>query len=359
MNLFNKADFDNHERVVFVNDAKSGLRAIIAIHNTKLGPAMGGCRMYPYASDDAALTDALRLSRGMSYKSAMAGLPLGGGKSVIIGDPKADKTNDLLRAMANAVDDLGGNYVIAQDSGTSVADMRTMAQWTDFVAGGEQIEAQDSKLQQLDPSPSTAYGVFKGLEAAVKFRFDGRSLQGVRVAIQGLGNVGYGLAQHLHQAGAQLFVQDIVAANVQRAVKDFGASELVGDQIFRHPVDVFAPCALGGVINDETLDQLNCRIVAGAANNQLVTANHGIKLAERDILYVPDYVLNAGGIICIHHARMRQSLQQANEHVAQIADTVMELLQRAKYSAERPESIADRMAEERLQRPAKDISAVA
>ncbi len=345
MKLFNNSNFDAHEKVVFVNDAATGLQAIIALHNTRLGPGLGGCRIYPYASVDAALTDALRLSRGMSYKSALAGLPLGGGKSVIIGDPQTVKSERLLAAMARAVNDLGGAYIIAQDSGTTVEDMQTMAQHTVHCAGGKSVRTPAGEVA-LDPSPYTALGVYKGLEAAVQFRFGRRSLSGLSVAIQGLGNVGYGLAEYLHAAGARLFVQDINAANVQRAVAKLGASELVGDQIFRHKADVFAPCALGGVLNDHSVDQLNCAIVAGAANNQLVTPAHGHKLAERDILYVPDYLLNAGGIIAIHHARAGDS--DLKQPVERIGDTTMELLQRAKYAAERPETIADRMAEERF-----------
>ncbi len=354
-----KADFDGHEKVVRVVDQDSGLRAIIALHNTNLGPGLGGCRMYPYASEEAAIIDALRLSRGMSYKAAMAGLPLGGGKSVIMGDPKRDKTPDLFTAMANAVNELGGLYIIAQDSGTSMEDMDLMAEHTEHIAGGKQLRHTDSKNESLDPSPATALGVFKGLEAAVKFRFGGRTLSGLRVAIQGLGNVGFGLARHLHKAGAVIFVQDINATQVRRAVQELRATELVGDQIYRHKVDVFAPCALGGVINDASIVQLNCQLIAGAANNQLLTADHGRQLAASDILYVPDYVLNAGGIICIHHARVGSSIAESNQHVANIGDTVMELLQRSKYSAVRPERIADRMAEERFKRESPDVDEVA
>lgn len=359
LDVIGKADFDGHEKVVRVSDKVSNLRAIIALHNTNLGPGLGGCRMYPYASEDAACTDALRLSRGMSYKAAMADLPLGGGKSVIMGDPKRDKTEALFEAMANAVNELGGRYIIAQDSGTSVADMQLMAKHTEHIAGGDLISHADNAGDSLDPSPATALGVFKGLEAAAKFRFGGKSLSGLSVAIQGLGNVGFGLACYLHESGAELFVQDINARQVQRAVAELGATELVGDQIYRHKVDVFAPCALGGVINDSSILQLNCQLIAGAANNQLVRADHGRQLAASDILYVPDYVLNAGGIICIHHARIGSTVAESNEHVANIGDTVMELLQRSKYSAVRPERIADRMAEERFKRNSSSVDEVA
>ena len=355
----NRTDFDQHENIVRVKDKDSGLHAIIALHNTNLGPGLGGCRMYPYASEDAALTDAMRLSRGMTYKAAMAGLPLGGGKSVILGDPKKDKTEALFTAMANAVNELGGRYIIAQDSGTSVADMQSMARHTEYIAGGNTVSGSDGKEKQLDPSPATALGVFKGLEAAVNFRFGGQSLSGVKVAIQGLGNVGFGLAQHLHGAGAELYVQDINSKQVRRAVDELGATELVGDQILRHKVEVFAPCALGGVINDSSVAQLNCQVIAGAANNQLVRAKHGQQLAASDVLYVPDYVLNAGGIICIHHARTGVSEADSMAHVMQIGDTVMELLQRSKFSAVRPERIADRMAEERFRKGDDAVDAVA
>lgn len=359
LEVVSKADFDGHEKVVRVADAASGLHAIIALHNTNLGPGLGGCRMYPYVNEEAACTDALRLSRGMSYKAAMADLPLGGGKSVILGDPKSDKTDALFEAMADAVNELGGRYIIAQDSGTSVADMQLMAKYTEHIAGGDLLSHADNAGSSLDPSPATALGVFKGLEAAAKFRFGGKSVSGLSVAIQGLGNVGFGLARHLYEAGAELFVQDINAKHVRRAVSELGATELVGDQIYRHKVDVFAPCALGGVINDSTILQLNCQLIAGAANNQLVRADHGLHLAASDILYVPDYVLNAGGIICIHHARIGSTMAESNEHVANIGDTVMELLQRSKYSAVRPERIADRMAEERFKRRSPDVDEVA
>lgn len=359
IDVVGKADFDDHEKVVHVRDHASGLNAIIALHNTNLGPGLGGCRMYPYVSEEAACTDALRLSRGMSYKAALADLPLGGGKSVIIGNPKTDKTDALFEAMATAVNELGGRYIIAQDSGTSVADMQLMAQHTEHIAGGKLLNHADSKGDLLDPSPATALGVFKGLEAAAIFRFGGKNLSGLSVAIQGLGNVGFGLAQYLHAAGAELFVQDINAKQVSRAVNELGATELVGDQIYRHKVDVFAPCALGGVINDSSILQLNCQLIAGAANNQLVRAEHGRQLAASDILYVPDYVLNAGGIICIHHARIGSTVAESNKHVANIGDTVMELLQRSKYSAVRPERIADRMAEERFKRYSPGVDEVA
>ncbi|MFK7732567.1 MAG: Glu/Leu/Phe/Val dehydrogenase [Pseudomonadales bacterium] len=359
LDVVGKADFDEHEKVVRVTDQASGLRAIIALHNTNLGPGLGGCRMYPYASEEQACTDALRLSRGMTYKAAMADLPLGGGKSVIIGDPKRDKTDALFEAMATAVNELGGRYIIAQDSGTTVADMQLMAEHTEHIAGGRMPSHAGNAGGSLDPSPATALGVFKGLEAAAKFRFGGRTISGLSVSIQGLGNVGFDLAKYLHEAGVELFVQDINAKNVRRAVDELGATELVGDQIYRHKVDVFAPCALGGVINDSSIVQLNCQLIAGAANNQLVRADHGRQLAASDILYVPDYVLNAGGIIAIHHARVGSSKDESNDHVANIGDTVMELLQRSKYSAVRPERIADRMAEERFKPNSSDVDEVA
>lgn len=357
MNPTHNSNFDAHEKVLFVNDDSCGLRAIIAVHNTQLGPALGGCRVFPYESRGAALSDVLRLSRGMSFKSAMAGLPLGGGKSVIMAKPDIGNKAALLKAMAEAVRDLQGEYIIAQDSGTTTSDMRLMAETTRYVAGGARTRSASGEWLELDPSPSTAQGVFEGLKAAVAFHYGVTDLRGLRVAVQGLGNVGYALAKALHQAGAELFVQDINACNVERAVDEFGAHELVGEQIYRHKADVFAPCALGGVLGDKTIAQLNCSIVAGAANNQLQKPRHGLELAARSILYVPDYVLNAGGIIRLHHERQGNSAELAHAQVGAIGNTVRELLQRARHCAERPECVADRMAQERIRPQPKVVDA--
>ena len=261
MAVFSLSDFADHEQVVFVSDDKSGLKAIIAVHNSNLGPALGGCRMWPYASEEEAVRDVLRLSRGMTYKSAMARLKLGGGKSVIIGNPRTDKTPALLAAFARALEQLNGRYIAAEDSGTSVADMKFMTQFTQHVAGIHD-KPSDEGTRSGDPSPATAYGTFIGIQAAVKERLGRDSLDGLRVAVQGVGNVGYDLARQLKEAGAQLWVTDIHREPLVQAGRELGATVVAPDEIFGLDVDVFAPCALGAVLNDSTIPQLKASIVA-------------------------------------------------------------------------------------------------
>ncbi|MES2819810.1 MAG: Glu/Leu/Phe/Val dehydrogenase dimerization domain-containing protein, partial [Pseudomonadota bacterium] len=260
MSVFSHIEFDQHEQVVFGHEPKSGLKAIIAIHDTRLGPALGGCRMWPYAHDEEALRDVLRLSRGMTYKSALANLRLGGGKAVIIGDPRKDKSEALFQAMGDFVDSLGGRYITAADSGTGVAEMQTMAERTRHVGGAAQRESFDGGVRTGDPSPATAYGVFIGLKVAVQQRLGRDDLRGLRVAIQGLGQVGFDLARQLSEAGAELWVHDIQEANVQRAVQQFGAHPVQAQAIYGLDVDVFAPCALGGIINPQTLEALRAPV---------------------------------------------------------------------------------------------------
>jgi leucine dehydrogenase len=247
MSVFSHSEFDNHQQVAFFNDKKTGLKAIIAVHNTNLGPALGGCRMWPYATEDEALTDVLRLSRGMTYKSALANLKLGGGKAVIIGDPRTQKSDDLLYSMGDFIQGLAGRYITAEDSGTSVADILKMAKRTSFISGVDSASDHGG-----DPSPSTAYGVFVSLREAVTYRLGRANLEGLKVAIQGLGNVGYRLAVFLHKAGARLYVTDIVQANVDRAVRELDATAVAGDKIFALDVDVFAPCARRSMIRPST-----------------------------------------------------------------------------------------------------------
>lgn len=348
MKLFSHHEFDNHEQVVFCHDKTSGLKAIIAIHNTHRGPALGGCRMYPYASEAEALNDVLRLSRGMTYKSAIANLPLGGGKSVIIGDPHSDKTPQLIRAMGVAVERLGGRYIVAEDSGTSVPDMLLMSEQTRHVSGiAEKFDA-DGKRRSGDPSPITARGVFVGIQAAVRYRLGRDDLQGVRVAIQGLGNVGYHLASQLHAAGARLWVSDINQAAVQRAVDELGAVAVANGEIYDQAVDLFAPCAMGAILNDTTIPRLQARIVAGAANNQLADKRHGQALMERGILYAPDYVINAGGVIDVCYERSDMDPQQVMEQVDGIGDTLTEIFSRAEQQHKPTDVLADQLAEERF-----------
>jgi leucine dehydrogenase len=347
MQLFSHPEFDAHETVSFCFDAATGLRAIIAVHNTRLGRALGGCRMWPYASEAEALTDALRLSRGMTYKAALAGLPQGGGKSVIIGDPRRDKTPALMRAMGRAVDRLNGAYVIAEDSGTSVADMRLIAEATAHV-GGLADEQAVAAGRTGDPSPATARGVFIGIQAAVRHVWQRDDLCGLRVAVQGAGNVGYRLCRHLFDAGAQLWVTDLHAPAVERCVKDFGAVAVDMNQIETLDVDVFAPCALGAVLNDASIPRIKARIVAGAANNQLARPEHDRALMARGIVYAPDYCINAGGIIDIFYEGPDYNAAKVEAHLQRIGTTLSEIFARAASEKRPTGEIADRMAEERF-----------
>ena len=351
MSVFSHREFDNHQQVAFFKDKKTGLKAIVAVHNTNLGPALGGCRMWPYASDEEALTDVLRLSKGMTYKSALANLKLGGGKAVIIGDSRTEKSDELLYAMGDFIQGLGGRYITAEDSGTSVADILKMGQRTSFVSGVDPASDHGG-----DPSPSTAYGVFVSLREAVAHKLGRTDLKGLKVAVQGLGNVGYRLAELLHKAGAELFVTDIVQANVDRAVKHLNATEVPGNSIFRLDVDVFAPCALGAAINDQSIEELKVSIIAGAANNQLSKPLHGQILHDRGILYAPDYVVNAGGIIDVYYQRKMLSDNYSQENYARdlssklegIGATLREIFVRSDEQNEPTHMIADRVARERF-----------
>ena len=350
MPVFTHIDFDQHEQVVFGHDQASGLKAIIAVHDTTLGPALGGCRMWNYASDEEALRDVLRLSRGMTYKSALARLPLGGGKAVIIGDPHKGKSEALFQAMGDFVDRLGGRYITAADSGTGVAEMQIMAQRTRHVAGAGQREAFGGGTRDGDPSPSTAYGVFVGIRAAVRHRLGRDDLRGLKVAIQGVGQVGFGLAKHLRDAGAELWVTDIFEANQRRAVEQLGAQAVSQHDIFGLDVDVFAPCALGAIVNPQTLEALRAPIIAGAANNQLASPELAEELQRRGVLYAPDYAINAGGIIDVCYERTGGSPEQLKAHIEGIEATLAEIFQRAHNEGATTAAIADRMAREILGR---------
>ena len=341
MPIFDAVDFDDHEQVVFCNDRSSGLRAIIAIHNTNRGPAAGGCRMWPYRSEDDALTDVLRLSRGMTYKAAISKLPFGGGKTVIIGDPRTEKSERLFRALGVFVETLGGRYLVAEDVGTSPADMEWVRRETRHVAGIAEGGCGD-------PSPATAHGVFHGILAAVERRLGRNTLDGVAVAVQGVGNVGSELCQVLAAAGARLFVADVQTDAVRRVVEAVGATAVEPAAIYGLDVDVFAPCALGAILNDDTIPRLKARVVAGSANNQLAEDRHGAALMRRGILYAPDYVINAGGIIIITHEGPDYSPADAFAHVAGIHDTVHEIFARAEAEGVPTNVAADRIAEERF-----------
>ena len=349
MSVFSHPEYDAHENVAFHHDAKTGLKAIIAVHSTRLGPGLGGCRMWPYASDAEALTDVLRLSRGMTYKAALAGLPQGGGKSVIIGDARSQKTPELMRAMGRFVNMLGGAYIAAEDSGTSVADVKLMAEETRHV-GGLADEAAVAEGRTGDPSPATAYGTFVGLKAAVKHQLQREDLKGLKVAIQGVGNVGYRLAKYLHEAGAVLSVTDLHFPSVDRCVQEFAATAVSMERIFGLDVDVFAPCALGAILNDITLPQIRAKVIAGASNNQLAQPRHGLALLERGILYAPDYAINAGGIIEIYHETNGYVEAKARAHLDRIGDTLTAIFQRSAAEHRPTGEIADRMAEEIFRR---------
>lgn len=340
MSLFDLPDFDDHEAVTLASDDESGLKAILAIHSTVLGPALGGCRMWRYASDGDALVDALRLSRGMTYKAALADLPYGGGKSVILADPARGKTPDLMRAMGRAVERLGGRYLIAEDVGTTPEDMAQIARETDHVKG--------VAGRGFDPSPATAWGVFHGMKAAIRAGLGAADFKDIKIAVQGLGHVGMELCRLLHGAGARLIVADIDQARVDRAAADFGAATCPVAVIHQAEADVFAPCALGGGLNDETIPALRVRVVAGAANNQLLAPRHGQMLADLGILYAPDYVINAGGIIHIHHEGPDYDRAAAFAHVARIeahADAVFAL---ARQEGLDPASAADNLAKRKV-----------
>ena len=339
--MFHHPDFDDHEQVLFACDVTAGLRAIVAVHSTVLGPAFGGCRMWPYRDEGEALTDGLRLSRGMTYKAAICDLPLGGGKAVIIGDHRHAKTPALLRAMGQVVDRLGGNYVIADDIGTTLDDLRTMRTMTPHTAAATLAAGQ--------ALPVTAHGVFHAMRAAVEHALGRQDFDGLRVAVQGLGNVGMPLCRYLAEAGAALIVTDLDEARVAEATRGFGALPVELEAIYGQPADVFAPCALGAVLNDRTIPLLGARIVCGGANNQLAEARHAVALATRDILFVPDYIANAGGVIDFHQERVgRDAPDVVLDAVARIHDITRDVLDRAARASETPLQVADRIVLERL-----------
>jgi leucine dehydrogenase len=343
MNVFDSPDFDHHEEVAFFDDKATGLRAIIAVHSTALGPACGGTRMYDYENADDALTDVLRLSRGMSYKNAIADLPLGGGKAVILGDPARDKSEARFRAYADAVNAFGGRYITAMDVGVVPKDMPVIARGTQYVAGYDQPGKKGG-----DSGPLTALGVFVGLKAAVKHRLGKDTTEGLTIAIQGLGKVGMGVARQLHAEGAKLIVADVNDDVVRRAAEAFDAKIASPDTIAGAECDVLSPNALGAILNDTTLPQLKAKVVAGGANNQLARDTHGAMLAERGILYAPDYVINGGGIIRVAAQIYDWSDEDAERRVRAIADTLSAIFKRADAERLPTSVIADRMAEERI-----------
>ncbi|MBT9501914.1 MAG: Glu/Leu/Phe/Val dehydrogenase [Burkholderiaceae bacterium] len=346
--LFGLPDQPAHERVLLASDEATGLKTILAVHSTARGPAFGGCRFWTYGNDQAALTDALRLAQGMSLKNALADLPFGGGKAVILKPAGDFDRAALFAAFGRAVQSLNGAYITAEDVGTTTADMRVVQQNTPFVSGIPRDGAFGG-----DPSPKTAWGVFVSIEAGVKLHLKRESLAGVRVALQGLGAVGWHLAEFLHMAGAKLVVADVDAAKVTRAQEKFGATAVGINEILSADVDVLAPCALGAVLNAQTVPQVRARLIAGAANNQLATVQDGDALHARGVMYLPDYLVNAGGIISVAREYRNEGEETAvMVEVTKIAERVAELLERvALSSGGTPARVADAWARSKLVRP--------
>lgn len=343
MEVFARMQEHGYEQVVFCYNHAVGLKAIVAIHNTTLGPALGGLRMWPYATEDQAIVDALRLARGMTYKAAAAGLNLGGGKSVIIGDPRKDKSEGLFRAFGRFVQSLGGRYITAEDVGTTVEDMDYVHMETSYVTGVSAAYGSSG-----DPSPATAFGVWQGMKAAAKEALGTEKLSGLTVALQGVGHVGYYLARHLHDEGACLIACDINEESTQRVKTEFNASIVDINAIYDAECDIFSPCALGAVINPETVNRIKGKVVAGCANNQLLTPADGDALGARGILYAPDYVINAGGLINVADELEGYNRDRAYKKIAGIYGTIERVISIAKAEGIPTYRAADRLAEERI-----------
>lgn len=348
MEIFKYMETYDYEQLIFCQDKTSGLKAIIAIHDTTLGPALGGTRMWNYATEEEAIEDALRLAKGMTYKNAAAGLNLGGGKTVIIGDPLKDKNEEMFRAFGRFIQGLNGRYITAEDVGTTVADMDLIHEETNYVTGISPAFGSSG-----NPSPVTAYGVYMGMKAAAMEAFGSDSLEGKKVAVQGVGNVAYKLCEYLHKEGAILTVADINQASVDRAVNEFGAKQVDVSEIYSQDVDIFAPCALGAIINDETIPQLKAKVVAGAANNQLKEARHGDTLHEMGIVYAPDYVINSGGVMNVADELNGYNRERAMKRVEGIYDTITRIFEISKTEGIPSYAAADRLAEDRIARMAK------
>lgn len=345
MKIFEVMQEYDYEQLIFCQDETSGLKAVIAIHDTTLGPALGGTRMWKYDSEETAIEDALRLAKGMTYKNAAAGLNLGGGKTVIIGDPHRDKNEEMFRAFGRFIQGLNGRYITAEDVGTTVADMDLIHEETDYVTGISPAFGSSG-----NPSPVTAYGVFRGMKAAAKAAFGSDQLTGKVIAIQGVGNVAYHLCRHLHEEGARLVVTDINQNAVKRAVDEFGARAVEPDEIYKTECDIFAPCALGAIINDKTIPQLNAKVIAGSANNQLKESRHGDILHSLGIIYAPDYVINAGGVINVADELNGYNRERAMKKVEMIYDSIEKVINLSKEKGIPTYVAADRMAEKRMEK---------
>jgi leucine dehydrogenase len=341
MKIFDTIAGMGHEQLMLCQDSASGYRGIIAVHSTVLGPALGGTRFWSYATDEEAIVDALRLARGMTYKNAVAGLNLGGGKSVIIGDNRTADREMIFRAHGRFVESLGGRYITAEDVGTSTADMDYVHMETDYVSG---LAGRSG-----DPSPVTAHGVFRAIQASAKEQWGSDDLSTRTVSIQGCGHVGYYLAKELHEAGAKLIVTDIDADRVKRVTNEFGARAVGADEIYSAQADIFAPCALGAIINDKTIPRLQVEIVAGAANNQLLEERHGDALEQKKVLYAPDYVANAGGVINVYSELAGWTSVRAFRKADEIYDTILKVFSIAKSEGIPTYLAADRLAEQRIQ----------
>lgn len=341
MGVFKHAEFDNHESLHYFHDEKTNLQAIVAVHSTALGPAAGGTRRWVYDSDADALNDVLRLSRGMTYKNAVAGLKFGGGKAVILANGSAPKSAELFRAFGRSVDSLGGKYVTAEDVGCSVDDMRYVREETEFVSGLPQLSGDAGG----DPSPWTALGCHQGIEAAVSARLGADSLQGIKVAVQGVGHVGLYLCRLLHEAGAELFISDVNSDNLKMTTDELPATVVPPTELLFADVDVLAPCALGNILTSTTIPKIKAKIVAGAANNQLSTPADGVRLAERGILYAPDYVINAGGIISVAAEYYDEgSEEDVRADVGRIKDRLQNIFNQAKETGRPTHELADELA---------------
>ncbi len=341
--VFGQLSFDNHEQVVFCNDKDTGLKAIIGIHNTVLGPALGGTRMWNYTSEWDALNDALRLSRGMTFKSAITGLNLGGGKAVIIGDAKTQKTPELMRKFGEFVHSLSGKYITAEDVGMDTEDMDIVREVTPFVTG-----ISESKGGAGNPSPITAYGVFMGMKAAAKHKFGSDDLEGKKVLVQGIGHVGEALVEHLTNEGAIVFISDINPARLEEVSKKYDVKIYTEDP-YDADVDIYAPCALGATINNETVHRIKAKVIAGAANNQLQDENtHGLLLRERGIVYAPDFLINAGGIINVYAELEGYGKQEIIRKTENIFNTTLEILKTADAQSITSHHAALKIAQERI-----------
>ncbi|MFD1030684.1 Leu/Phe/Val dehydrogenase [Metaplanococcus flavidus] len=351
MKIFDKMEEHDYEQLVFCQDKNSGLKAIICIHDTTLGPALGGTRMWNYDTEEEAIEDAIRLGRGMTYKNAAAGLNLGGGKTVIIGDPLKDKNEEMFRAFGRFIQGLNGRYITAEDVGTTVADMDLIHEETDFVTGISPAFGSSG-----NPSPVTAYGCYIGIKAAALEAFGDDSLEGKTITVQGVGNVAYTLCEYLHKEGAKLIVTDINKEAVDRAVNDFGAVAVEPDDIYSQEADIFAPCAMGAIINDDTIPQLKVKAVAGSANNQLKEERHGDELEARGIVYAPDFVINSGGVINVADELYGYNNERAMKRVETIYDSITRIFEISKRDGIPSYQAADRMAEERIERVHKSRS---